>query len=304
MRIIVPRRLSRWLLVPALAALASPQAEREHGRFMLYNSCASLGVTVEALPGGSPLTDITLPQLEAMAQGRLLADGLYDGEAPTQLRIGVSRYAVQLSYMKPVIDAASNEQETIATFSRVAAVTDGQAASMMLELSKLLNVFLSSYRRVNLLDCGESDDTGPPRLRRAVRPPPNRAPRGRPPPQGGGGVTFGRSWPVPENESTVHRASNEVSSPQLLSKVEPDYSAEAKRLGVEGLVMLSLEVWEDGRPHNIRVSKSLGHGLDEKAIEAVEQWRFSPGTKSGKAVRVQVQIEVSFRMIGDPVRRR
>ena len=274
MRIIVPRRLSRWLLVPALAALASPQTEREHGRFMLYNSCASLGVTVEALPGGSPLTDITLPQLEAMTQGRLLADGLYDGEAPTQLRIRVSRYAVKLSYMKPVIDAASKEQETIATFSRVAAVTDGQAASMMLELSKLLNVFLSSYRRVNLLDCG------------------------------GGGVTFGPTWPVPENESTVHRASNEVSSPRVLSEVEPEYSAEAKRLGVEGLVMLSVEIWEDGRAHNIQVSKSLGHGLDEKAIEAVEQWRFSPGTKSGKAVRVRARIEVSFRLIQEPVRRR
>ena len=304
MRIIVPRRLSRWLLVPVLAALANAQAERQHGRFQLYNSCAPVGVSVAALPGGSPLIDLSLPQLEAMVQDRLVADGLYDGEAATHLRISVSRYAVHLSYMKPVIDVASNEQETIATFSRTAAVTEGQAASTMLELSKLLNVFLSSYRQVNLLDCGESDDPGPPRLRRAVRPPPKGVPQSSPPPQGGGGITFGRSWPVPENERTVHRAGNEVTPPRLLSKVEPDYSDEAKRLGIEGLVILSLEIWQDGRPHNIRVSKSLGHGLDEKAIEAVEQWRFSPGTNGGEAVRVQVQIEVGFRLIKDPVRRR
>ena len=304
MQIIVPHRLCRWLLVPALAASASAQAERQHGRFMLYNSCAPLGVTVAALPGGAPLIDIGLPQLEAMAQGRLAADGLYDSEAPTHLRISVSRYAVRLSYMKPVIDAASNEQETIATFSRIAAVADGQAASTVLELSKLLNLFLSSYRQVNLLDCGDIDDPGPPRLRRAVKPVPNSVPRSSPPPQDGGAITFGRSWPVPENQSTVHRASNQVTSPRLLSKVEPEYSAEAKRLGIEGLVLLTLEIWQDGRPHNIRVSKSLGHGLDEKAIEAVEQWKFSPGTKSGEAVRVQVQIELSFRLIKDPVRRR
>lgn len=102
----------------------------------------------------------------------------------------------------------------------------------------------------------------------------------------------------------MHRTSNEVTPPRLLSKVEPEYSDEAKRLGIEGVVILSPEIWQDGRPHNIRVSKSLGHGLDEKAIEAVEQWRFSPGTKGGKAVRVQVQIEVSFRLIKDPVGRR
>ncbi len=250
------------------------------------------------------MIDISLPQLEAMAQGRLVSDGLYDGEGMTHLRISVSRYAVRLSYMKPVIDVASNEQEAVATYTRTAAVTDGLAASTMLELSKLLNVFLSSYRQVNLLDCGVTNDPGPPRLSRATRPPPTDVPRSSPPPQGGGGITFGPSWPVPENERTVHRTSNEVTPPRLLSKVEPEYSDEAKRLGIEGVVILSPEIWQDGRPHNIRVSKSLGHGLDEKAIEAVEQWRFSPGTKGGKAVRVQVQIEVSFRLIKDPVARR
>ena len=246
MRIAVSCRMSRWLLVPALAALASAQAERQHGRFALYNSCAPLGVTVAALPGGSPLIDISLPQLEAMAQGRLVTEGLYDSGAATHLRISVSRYAVHLSYMKPVTDVASNEQEKIATFSRTAAVTDGQAASTMLELSKLLNVFLSSYRQVNVLDCGVSDDPGPPRLSRAVRTPPNGVPRNSPPPQGGDGITFGRSWPVPENERTVHRVSNEVTSPRLLSKVEPEYSDEAKRLGIEGVVILSPEIWQDG----------------------------------------------------------
>ncbi len=88
-----------------------------------------------------------------------------------------------------------------------------------------------------------------------------------------------------------------VSSPMLLKKVEPKYSESARRAKIQGTVILAIEIWEDGRAHNIRVIKSLGYGLDEEAIKAVAQWTFKPGAKDGRAVRVAAQVEVSFRLI-------
>ncbi len=64
--------------------------------------------------------------------------------------------------------------------------------------------------------------------------------------------------------------------------------------------MLAVEVWEDGNAHNIRVLRGLGKGLDEKAVEAVEQWRFSPGKKDGRPVKVAARIDVSFRLVDRP----
>ena len=88
-----------------------------------------------------------------------------------------------------------------------------------------------------------------------------------------------------------------ATSPRLLSKVEPDYSEEARDAKLQGTVMLAVEVWEDGVAHNIRVVRSLGLGLDEKAVEAARKWRFLPGMKDGKPVRVAAQIHMSFRLL-------
>jgi protein TonB len=51
-----------------------------------------------------------------------------------------------------------------------------------------------------------------------------------------------------------------------------------------------------GHPRNIHVARSLGLGLDEKAVEAVRKWKFEPGTKDGQPVAVQVNVEVNFRL--------
>ena len=91
-----------------------------------------------------------------------------------------------------------------------------------------------------------------------------------------------------------------VTSPRLLYKVEPEYSETARKARIEGTVFLTVEIWEDGKAHNIRVLRSLGYGLDEQAIKAVKQWRFSPGKKDGKPVRVAAQIQVSFRLVDSP----
>ena len=95
----------------------------------------------------------------------------------------------------------------------------------------------------------------------------------------------------------VFRVGGGVSAPRLVKKIEPEYSEEARKAKYQGTVVLAIEVWEDGRAHAIRVIRTLGLGLDEKAIEAVVQWRFIPGKKDRKPVRVAATIEVNFRLL-------
>jgi protein TonB len=95
----------------------------------------------------------------------------------------------------------------------------------------------------------------------------------------------------------VFRVGGGVSAPRLTRKIEPEYSEEARKAKYQGTVVLAVEVWPDGLAHNIRVIRSLGLGLDEKALEAVRQWQFVPGKKDGKAVKVQASIEVNFRLL-------
>jgi TonB family protein len=61
--------------------------------------------------------------------------------------------------------------------------------------------------------------------------------------------------------------------------------------------MLYGEVDTNGRLRNIRVTRGLGLGLEEKAIEAVKQWRFRPGTRDGKPVVAPASIEVNFHLL-------
>ncbi len=60
--------------------------------------------------------------------------------------------------------------------------------------------------------------------------------------------------------------------------------------------MLWLIVGPDGKPHDIKVARALGMGLDQKAIEAVRNWKFEPAMKDGKPVAVQINVEVNFRL--------
>jgi TonB family protein len=91
----------------------------------------------------------------------------------------------------------------------------------------------------------------------------------------------------------------DVSAPQVVSKVDPSYSDEARKIHYSGTVLLSLVVTPDGTPENVRVLMPIGAGLDEKAIEAVNRWRFQPGSRKsdGHAVPVQAIVEVNFRLL-------
>jgi TonB family protein len=103
---------------------------------------------------------------------------------------------------------------------------------------------------------------------------------------GGGGFNGG-----------VYRVGNGVTPPLLVFKKDPDYSEEARKAKYQGVVTLYVVVGLDGKVTDVRVVHSLGLGLDEKAIDAVKQWLFKPGTKDGKPVRVSATVEVNFRLL-------
>jgi TonB family protein len=83
----------------------------------------------------------------------------------------------------------------------------------------------------------------------------------------------------------------------LTHKVEPQYTEEARHAKLEGTVVLAVTVTEDGSATDIKVVRSLGLGLDEKAIECVKQWKFRPGLRYGRPVPVRASIEVNFRLL-------
>jgi protein TonB len=87
-----------------------------------------------------------------------------------------------------------------------------------------------------------------------------------------------------------------VSAPRAIYQPEPEFSEEARKAKYQGVCTLGLIVGTDGRPTNIRVLGSLGMGLDEKAIEAVKNWRFEPAMKDGHPVRVEIAVEVDFHL--------
>ena len=90
---------------------------------------------------------------------------------------------------------------------------------------------------------------------------------------------------------------NGVSAPTVLTRVDPEYSEEARKARFSGAVQLSFVVGIDGHGESIQVVRGLGMGLDEKAVDALRQWRFKPGTNKGAPVRVRALIEVMFRLL-------
>lgn len=97
--------------------------------------------------------------------------------------------------------------------------------------------------------------------------------------------------------SRVYRTGGGVTAPSLLYKVEPQYTEEARTMKLQGTVVLYAEIAPDGAAQNIAVTRTLGLGLEEKAIEAVQRWRFKPGTKDGEPVTVAATIEINFRLL-------
>jgi TonB family protein len=94
----------------------------------------------------------------------------------------------------------------------------------------------------------------------------------------------------------VFRVGGGVSAPRVLDDPSPDYSEEARKAKYQGTVVLWLIVDASGKPRDVKVARSLGMGLDQKAIEAVRQWKFQPAMKDGTPVAVQINVEVNFHL--------
>lgn len=92
------------------------------------------------------------------------------------------------------------------------------------------------------------------------------------------------------------RVGGGVSAPKIIYQPDPEYSEEARKAKYQGTCVLWLVVGPDGKPRDIRVQRTLGLGLDEKAIEAVNRWRFRPGTLNGQPVATQIAVQVDFHL--------
>jgi periplasmic protein TonB len=87
-----------------------------------------------------------------------------------------------------------------------------------------------------------------------------------------------------------------VSAPQLIRSVDPDFTDDARRANYQGTVSIELIVDSSGNPQDIRIVHHLGMGLDQKAIEAVRQYKFRPAMYQGRPVSVQMVINVDFHL--------
>ena len=94
----------------------------------------------------------------------------------------------------------------------------------------------------------------------------------------------------------VFRVGGGVTAPRVIDDPSPEYSEEARKARFEGTVVLWLIVDANGRPRDLRVARSLGMGLDQKALQAVRLWRFKPAMKDGTPVAVEVNVEVNFHL--------
>jgi protein TonB len=112
---------------------------------------------------------------------------------------------------------------------------------------------------------------------------------------GPGGVGQGNGPPDGIGIGDRGRGSGVV-PPRLLLQVRPQYTADAMRARVQGVVALEAVVLADGTVGDVRVIRTLdsAFGLDGEAIKAVKQWRFAPGTRSGRPVPVIVSAELTF----------
>ena len=96
----------------------------------------------------------------------------------------------------------------------------------------------------------------------------------------------------------AYRPGSGVSSPQVVREVKPNYTVDAMRAKVQGVVVVECVVLPDGTIGDVKILESLDKvfGLDQEAIKAAKQWRFTPGRRLGEPVPVYVMIELEFRL--------
>jgi periplasmic protein TonB len=125
----------------------------------------------------------------------------------------------------------------------------------------------------------------------------------------GGGAGSGSGTGIGEGEGTgvgrgsgggtgggVYRPGSGIEPPKLLHEVKPDYTEDARVRRLEGEVVMEIVVRRDGSVGDVRILRGLGGGLNERAVQAVRQWRFSPARRLGSPVDVLVEVSVEFKV--------
>jgi protein TonB len=97
-----------------------------------------------------------------------------------------------------------------------------------------------------------------------------------------------------DTAETILHVGGSVHPPVVIHTVDPKFSDAARKAKFSGKVLLYLVVDENGNPQHIRVARGVGMGLDEKAVEAVRQYRFKPATLNDKPVKVDLYVQVSY----------
>jgi TonB family protein len=97
-----------------------------------------------------------------------------------------------------------------------------------------------------------------------------------------------------QQDDTIYKPGNGVSSPRLISDVKPQYTPGAMRRGVNGAVLLRCVVDRDGVPTRLEIVQSLDDELDQASLNVLKQWRFAPGQREGQSVLVQVDVMMAF----------
>jgi TonB family protein len=121
-----------------------------------------------------------------------------------------------------------------------------------------------------------------------------------PNPQGQGTTTQPDATVSEYNGVPLKKIGNGVSAPMVIYQVEPQFSQEASQAKFMGVVLLNLIVDQDGLPQNVHVVRGVGMGLDEKAVEAVRQYKFKPAMENGSPVPVSINVEVNFQIFDKP----
>jgi len=107
-------------------------------------------------------------------------------------------------------------------------------------------------------------------------------------------TVVGQSPAADDASAGVEQIGGDVKGPVIIYEPEPEYTAEAKKAKFSGFVTVSIIVDKNGIPQNVHVTRGVGLGLDEKAVEAVKQYKFKPATENGKPVAVYLNVEVNF----------
>ena len=93
-----------------------------------------------------------------------------------------------------------------------------------------------------------------------------------------------------------YRPGSGIEPPRLLREVKADYTEDARKRGISGAVVLEIVVRRDGSVGDIKILQGLAGGLNDRAVQAVRQWGFSPAHRQGAAVDVIVEVAVEFKL--------